>query len=98
MPAEVPRTRRGITAPASDWLTPEEAVLYLRINGSVWERLVEAGWVPGLRKLSSQVVLVPWQSVVLVEWRLLMGDEPPANPAETGKTRPKPGKTGETAE
>ena len=99
MPDATPaRSQRTIEAPALDWLTVEEAVLYLRLNGSVWESLVRTGWVPGLRRLSSQVILVPWQAVVVLEWRLLLGEEPPGNPAETGKTRPKPGKPGETGE
>ena len=95
MPPDPGRTTRQIDAPAADWLTPAECVLYLRLNEAVWDRLVAAGWVPGLRALSRQCVLVPWQSVVAVQWRLLTGEVPPEEAAET---RPKSRKVGETGE
>jgi hypothetical protein len=84
---------RAIEAPDQDWLTEEEAVAYLRVNSSVFHRLVDAGFVPGVRKLSRELVHYPWRGVVAVALMLELGARPPEL-AKTGENSPKLGKTG----
>ena len=92
MPDATPaRIQRTIDAPAADWLTEEESQVYLRVNALVWRDMVDGGWVHGLRTLTRNVVRVPWQAVVAVQWRLLMGEVPPERPRKRRRTVPEPG-------
>lgn len=84
---------RTVDGPADDWLTEEQAVQYLKLNGSVFKQLVRAGHVPGVRRLSKQCVLYHWKGLLVLQWRLELGDVPTladpdaeANPAKAGES------------
>ena len=91
--------KREIEAPATDWLTEEEAVQYLRLNGPVFRQLWDAGHVPGVRRLSRQLVLFHWKGLVCLKWRLELGDVPTLDdehPQKAGESRGKSRKADES--
>ena len=85
--------KREIEAPDTDWLEVDQARDWLasrgfRLSGRLFEDLLDAGVVPGVRRLR-HTVLIPWQGLVAALWRLELGDIPPGLLEDPGAKSPK---------
>jgi hypothetical protein len=95
--ADTPDTRvRKIKAPVKDWLTEQEATTYLGVNVIAFQAMLDAGWIAGVRKVSSRQTLYFWKGIVAAQWRLEMEHLPLAEkPAKLAANRPKSKPIGE---
>lgn len=67
--------QRSIDAPPHEWLTETEAMAYLRLeSAALFEGLVDAGYIPAVRRLNRQTRLFHWKGLVVFQWRLELGD------------------------
>jgi hypothetical protein len=67
---------RMVDAPALEWLTEEEAAIWLRVSASHFARLVDLGYVLGARQFSKRVIHYHWKGLLVAALRLELGDVP----------------------